>query len=270
MLAISGSFQRATRPTSGSSFYRRVNDGIDKDTSSLSYVSVDDVAGAAPGEDGRCPCLLPDSCPSSRQAVAGHAVARQFVRRLHTAIRTSLRSTHFLGVEMAHHKTEGPTTRLTILGIEFNTVAMELHLPADKLQQLIGLLAWQAVRAATGSRVVGGVVGMLQQASSVVRQGHIILRHIWPRPTTLSLTTGSASARSIRPTSNGGALSCKRETALRFYARCRWFPLTLNSGQMRQEAGAVAPTGRDSSSRSFGFHFHWRRNVSRPRSCSPS
>lgn len=36
-----------------------------------------------------------------------------------------------LGVPLANHKKDGPTTRLTFLGIEIDSVAGELHLPAE-------------------------------------------------------------------------------------------------------------------------------------------
>jgi hypothetical protein len=39
-----------------------------------------------------------------------------------------------LGVTIAAHKTEGPTTCLVFLGIEIDTIAGELRLPDEKLQ----------------------------------------------------------------------------------------------------------------------------------------
>ena len=41
-----------------------------------------------------------------------------------------------LGVPLASEKVEGPTTCLTFLGIEIDTVAMELQLPEKKISQL--------------------------------------------------------------------------------------------------------------------------------------
>ena len=46
---------------------------------------------------------------------------------------TLLRVTATLGIPIANHKTEGPAVTLTFLGIEVDTVAGELRLPADKL-----------------------------------------------------------------------------------------------------------------------------------------
>ena len=45
-----------------------------------------------------------------------------------------------LGVRVAQDKTEGPSPVLTFLGIEINTLAMEVCLPKEKLQSLQALL----------------------------------------------------------------------------------------------------------------------------------
>ena len=50
-----------------------------------------------------------------------------------------------LGLPPEPEKDEGPATRLTFLGIEIDTVAMELRLPADKLARLQEeLRGWRA------------------------------------------------------------------------------------------------------------------------------
>ena len=41
-----------------------------------------------------------------------------------------------LGVTLALHKCEGPSTCLKFLGIEIDSVAVELRLPADKLERV--------------------------------------------------------------------------------------------------------------------------------------
>ena len=45
-----------------------------------------------------------------------------------------------LGIPIAHKKTEGPDTTLVFLGIEFDTVKMELRLPLNKVQKCTELL----------------------------------------------------------------------------------------------------------------------------------
>ena len=51
-----------------------------------------------------------------------------------------LRECQRLGIPIAPHTTCGPTTCLTFLGIEIDTIKGELRLPADKLQRLQTLL----------------------------------------------------------------------------------------------------------------------------------
>jgi hypothetical protein len=46
-----------------------------------------------------------------------------------------------LGIPIATHKVEGPTTLLIFLGIEFNTVGMTMQPPQQKLQCLKALIA---------------------------------------------------------------------------------------------------------------------------------
>jgi hypothetical protein len=41
-----------------------------------------------------------------------------------------------LGVPIANEKTKGPSTVITFLGVEFDTINMELRLPSEKLQKL--------------------------------------------------------------------------------------------------------------------------------------
>ena len=56
-----------------------------------------------------------------------------------------LRLCQCLGVPIAAHKTEGPTTCLTFLGIELDSDAMEVRLPRDKLQRLKREIARPAI-----------------------------------------------------------------------------------------------------------------------------
>ena len=73
-----------------------------------------------------------------------------------------------LGVLLAEDKTKGPATRLTVLGIEFDSQAMVLRLPADKLQRPQSLLAEWHTRC---SGELESLVGIMQHASKVVRHG---------------------------------------------------------------------------------------------------
>ena len=74
-----------------------------------------------------------------------------------------------LGVIVAEDKTEGPSTCLTILGIVFDSLAMELRLPQEKLcRHHDALTQWQG-RHSSKWKDLESVVGLLQHASQVVR-----------------------------------------------------------------------------------------------------
>jgi hypothetical protein len=84
----------------------------------------------------------------------------------------------FLGVPMAELKTEGPTTCLTFLGIELDTVRMEARLDAARLEELRALcLAWQSKGDASAVELQS-LAGKLNFACSVVRPGRFYIRHI--------------------------------------------------------------------------------------------
>ena len=56
------------------------------------------------------------------------------------------------GMPIEVDKSEGPTTALTFLGIELDTVALELRLPLPKLEQLKSTLSvWRGHKACTKS-----------------------------------------------------------------------------------------------------------------------
>ena len=62
-------------------------------------------------------------------------------------LNTLLSSFSRLGVSVATQKLEGPTTCLTFLGIEINTMALQLRLPQVKLVELRALVStWMGKR----------------------------------------------------------------------------------------------------------------------------
>lgn len=92
------------------------------------------------------------------------------------ALRLALETFQKLGVPIASHKTEGPTTRLTFLGIQLDTVEMSLSLASDKLARLRALiLLWRNHQAAT-KRELQSLVGHLSRAVFVVIPGRTFLR----------------------------------------------------------------------------------------------
>ena len=81
-------------------------------------------------------------------------------------LREFLQLCNELGVVVAPHKTKGPATCLTVLGIEIDTGLMELRLPADKLHRLSALLAqWRGKRSGRREELES----LLQHALKVVR-----------------------------------------------------------------------------------------------------
>ncbi len=83
-----------------------------------------------------------------------------------------------LGVPIAAHKTEGPATTITFLGIEMDTIAGELRLPQDKLQRLQGLLQqWEKKKCCT-RKELESLIDILNHACKVVRPGRSFLRRM--------------------------------------------------------------------------------------------
>ena len=81
-----------------------------------------------------------------------------------------------LGVPMAAGKCEGPMSCLTFLGIELDTVAWSLRLPADKITRIKAtLLDWND-RKACRRRELESLIGLLQHACKVVKPGRSFLR----------------------------------------------------------------------------------------------
>ena len=83
-----------------------------------------------------------------------------------------------LGVPLAKHKVAGPTSCLTVLGIEIDTKAGQLRLPGDKLQRLKALLVSWQIRKQCSRRELESLVGLLNHACKVVRPGRSFLRRM--------------------------------------------------------------------------------------------
>ena len=100
---------------------------------------------------------------------------------------------HSLGVPIADHKRDGPTTCLTYLSIEIDTVEGRLRLPATKLHCLQGLLSAWGVKRACTRKELESLIGLLNHACKVVRSGRAFLRrmldllHAVHRPLNLQL-----------------------------------------------------------------------------------
>ena len=92
----------------------------------------------------------------------------------HTVLQTFLREAHHLGIPIADHKTEGPTTKLTYLGIEIDTLRAELRLPHLKLQRLRSALLDWGDRKVCSQKELESIIGHLNHACKVIRAGSVV------------------------------------------------------------------------------------------------
>ena len=75
-----------------------------------------------------------------------------------------------LGVPIADHKRDGPTTCLTFLGIEIDTEAGQLRLPTDELMRLVAMLrVWENKRHCI-RKDLESLIDLFNHACKVVRQ----------------------------------------------------------------------------------------------------
>ena len=88
-----------------------------------------------------------------------------------------------LGVPMAQSKTEGPTTCLTFLGLELDTVALTAKLPRKKLDELLRLTKeWvEEVDKKRTLHELQSLQGKLNFACQVVRPGRFFMRALIER-----------------------------------------------------------------------------------------
>ena len=74
---------------------------------------------------------------------------------------------------------EGPDVRLTFLGIEVESCAMELRLPEDKLREVQSLIQrWQG-RKSCLRKALESLVGKLSHATKVVQPGKTFMRQMF-------------------------------------------------------------------------------------------
>ena len=85
----------------------------------------------------------------------------------------------YVGAPLAHHKSEGPASSLTFLGIGIDTVHFQLSLPAEKLQRLQTLLRQWLPRRACTRKELDSLIGHLSHAATVIRPGRIFLRSLF-------------------------------------------------------------------------------------------
>ena len=84
-----------------------------------------------------------------------------------------------LGLPVATDKLEGPTTRLVFLGFELDTVAWEIRLPRQKLEELKELIRLWVGRRICSRKELESLVGKLGHAAQVVRPGKTFMRRLF-------------------------------------------------------------------------------------------
>ena len=108
----------------------------------------------------------------------------------HTALHTLLREAHHLSIPIADHKTEGPTTKLTYLGIEIDTLRGEPRLPHLKLQRLHSALLDWGDRKVCSQKELESLIRHLNHSL----QDDIIAVEAWCRKWNLSLNSSKCCA----------------------------------------------------------------------------
>lgn len=84
-----------------------------------------------------------------------------------------------LGLPLAADKTEGPTTCLTFLGIELDSVALEARLPKERLAEInLRMMEW-GKRTSASIKELQSIAGLLNFACAVVPPGRYFVRRIW-------------------------------------------------------------------------------------------
>lgn len=106
-------------------------------------------------------------------------------RECQQALEMALRLCHQLGIPIAVHKTEGPGVIIVFLGIELDTVAMEIRLPQEKLRRLQQEITRWRDRLSCTKRELLSLIGQLQHACCVVKPGRSFLRRMINLSTTV-------------------------------------------------------------------------------------
>lgn len=84
-----------------------------------------------------------------------------------------------IGLPLASHKTVEPTTNLTFLGIDINTISMTIHLPVQKTEKYLNNVRHILSATSVSLRDLRSLLGQLQHASTVVKVGRPFLRRLY-------------------------------------------------------------------------------------------
>ncbi len=90
----------------------------------------------------------------------------------------------WLGMPLEEKKEEGPSEVLTFLGLEIDTVKMEVRLPQEMVKEMRSILKrWRGMRSCR-RRDLESIVGSLNHACKVVRPGRAFKRRLQDLMTT--------------------------------------------------------------------------------------
>ena len=84
-----------------------------------------------------------------------------------------------ISAPIAHHKTAGPSTVLTFLGIQIDTDLLQLSLPPDKVRRLQNILSHWHRRKSCTKKELQSFLGHLSHAATIVCPGRIFLRNLF-------------------------------------------------------------------------------------------
>ena len=136
-----------------------------------------------------------------------------------------------MGIPIATHKTEGPSTKLTFLGIQIDTVAAQLSLPTDKVLRLRVLLnTWGSKKSCT-RKELESFLGHLSHAATVIRPGRVFLRHLFAL-----LSTTSNPCHFIRLNTIARADIHWWQCLINHWNGCSFFPPPLPSAHVYSDA----------------------------------
>lgn len=130
----------------------------------------------------------------------------------------------YLNIPVAEDKLLGPTTSLPYLGIQINTISMEVSVPEDKLKAILEMLPkWCGRRTATKQQLLS-LIGKLHHISLVVTPGRLFLRR---------LITLSTSVKNLHH-----HINMNKEAQRDIHWWCEWLP-TWNSSSFIPETRAI-------------------------------
>ena len=76
------------------------------------------------------------------------------------------------------NKVEGPSTCLTVLGIELDSITLQACLPRDKFESIVALLESWSVKRHCSWKELESLIGTLHHACKVIPQGRTFIRRM--------------------------------------------------------------------------------------------